>query len=121
MTTATIRTFLPGGAHTGSSGFTNYMGPAPTTAAVFAEFPKAVIVDGSDDWSAKVEYRPQRLCKTWKITPLAYYHSGISGIARSGVVLSQTDFRRFRTEYQAAFNADPSAKLRVIKPPRRKP
>lgn len=85
------------GASTGTSGFRNYIGTPDvegTLAQVFAKYPRAVVVDGNDDWFAPIQSSPARACRKNGITPLAYFHTGISGISKSGVVLKASDYRK---------------------------
>lgn len=100
-----LKEYLPSQRHVSSSrgAFVNYTGGAPTPEAVWADFPDAVIVDGSDDWTAP-DYR-----SVWKLqrefdTPiLARFHTGISGITRSGIVVSPDVFDDFRRRYAVRF------------------
>jgi hypothetical protein len=90
-----------GGASTGTTGFTNFVGKSNNEgalAAVFADFPDAVVLDGSDDWYSNPLSRPSDICREMEIKPLALYHSGISGIAKSGVVIRFEDFERLADE-----------------------
>lgn len=100
-----MKTYLPGGTHVSSHGFVNYMGAAPQPDAVFRDFPDAVIVDGDDDWFAPKIKRPQVLAEKAGITPLALFHTGISGITRSGVVLSEADYERLREYFTATYGS----------------
>jgi hypothetical protein len=80
--------------HVGISGFTNYLpgDPRSQIAAVFQEFPDAIIVDGTDDWGAAREFRPETFEGSYGVKPLAYFHTGCSGISKSGIVITQEDF-----------------------------
>lgn len=89
--------------HTGSSGFTNYSNNKPNPMAVFKDFPAAIIVDGSDDWSAERHHRPQRAVQDAGIEPLAWFHSGISGVSKSGVVLTPADYAKLEEFYLREF------------------
>ena len=90
------------GASKGTSGFTNYMGGYSDVhfneklKSVFEDFPNAVIIDGSDDWYAKIEHSPSTLCNKFHIMPLADFHTGISGISSSGKVIEKEDFIRLK-------------------------
>lgn len=95
-----------GGSHTGTSGFINHFpgGPlcdARARARVFRDFPNSVIVDGSDDWYSPPWSRPAMLVNRYGIKPLAYFHSGISGISKSGVVLTREDWETLRKRCEA--------------------
>jgi hypothetical protein len=100
-----LKTYLGTGSqtHTGSSGFTNYFGNKPNPMAVFRDFPAAIIVDGNDDWSAKKEMRPASVVQDAGIQPLAWFHSGISGITKSGVVLTPKSFAKLEAYYLREF------------------
>lgn len=89
------------GASTGTSGFTNFAGASEaakieTIARIFAENPDAfVVIDGDDDWSALMDRRPPTFCEHHHIPMIALYHTRNSGIASSGVVLSEKAWREF--------------------------
>ena len=83
-----------------STGFVNYFPSTERTErAVKAAYEKfgdnIVIIDGDDDWNASKIFRPVSLCNEWKILILDYFHSGISGISKSGVIISKYDFEKF--------------------------
>lgn len=103
-----LKTYLGTGSdkHTGTSGFTNYFNNKPNPTAVFADFPDAVIVDGSDDWCAALEARPAMVVDKAGIVPLAWFHSGISGITKSGVVLTEAQFAQLDAYYRATFEQE---------------
>lgn len=93
-----------GRGHTGSSGFTNFWpgtrdDVARGLAAVFEAHPGAVVVDGDDDWYASEADRPACWPELFGVEALAFFHSGISGISKSGVVLSREDFDRIEREF----------------------
>ena len=88
------------GSHTGSSGFTNHFSGGPicrakALARVFRDFPDAVVLNGSDDFTAPLPFSATKLCRAYGIPLLAYFHTGVSGIARSGVVISKASYERF--------------------------
>jgi len=89
--------------HTGSSGFTNYFNNKPNPMAVFKDHPTAIIVDGNDDWSAPKNTRPASVVQDAGIEPLAWFHSGISGITKSGAVLTPKDFTKLEAYYLREF------------------
>ena len=101
-----IKTHLAsGGKHVGTSGFVNYIGGASTARvhaaleAVFAEHPGAVVLDGSDDWYVNDCRRPGTFPNIFGIKPLARFHTGCSGISKSGIVVSRGDFERIELEF----------------------
>lgn len=101
--------------NTGTSGFVNYFNNKPNPLAVFKDFPDAVIVDGSDDWNSKVEACPTSVVGKAGIEPLAWFHSGISGIMKSGVVLSEEQFAQFTTFYRETYDMDPNDLLTIYR------
>ena len=126
----TIRTFMASNdAHVSSSGFTNYFGRMNAAEVsnlhknMRAELGEHVIIDGTDDWGAKVEHRPETFFFTYKRSLgipngpeqcdglLGYYHSGISGISKSGIVVTPEMFDElsewYANEYGKAIDAGP--------------
>ena len=100
--TTTYNAHGPG--HTGTTGFTNYFpGTDEQLAAaldrVFAEHPDAVVLDGDDDWYACDCHRPATFPHVFGIEPIAYFHTGISGISKSGIVVSREDFERLERDF----------------------
>lgn len=90
------------GVYTSSYRNVNYTGSADipnTLKKVFAEFPNAIVVDGSDDWYASTEASPTKICDILRIKVLAYFQSGTSGIACSGVVVDPSDYIRMTNVY----------------------
>jgi len=69
--------------------------------------PGTVIVDGSDDWDAPLEVRPEALVGEFGLRPLAWWHTGTSGQCRSGVVLSSEEYARFADAYRTRFGCAP--------------
>lgn len=105
--------YATGRGMTGSSGFTNYFGrPTPEDIAKLhtkmkAELGEHVIVDGDDDLRSSDEvrmyYTVDKFTKDTGRKPLAYYHTGVSGITRSGIVLTPEDFDAMTEWYEAKF------------------
>jgi hypothetical protein len=97
-----IRSFNPGDAHVSSSigAWVNYFGAAPDKLSCLKTCEEEVqqtciIVDGSDDWCSPAYSRPQTfvgdLIPAEKI--IAWYHSGISGITKSGFIIRHSDLK----------------------------
>lgn len=91
------RAKVTGTSHTGTYGFTNYFAGSSEDVArglekVFADFPDAVVIDGSDDWFAKPWTRPGKFINAFEIKPLALFHSGSSGVSKSGIIITEEDF-----------------------------
>lgn len=129
-----LKTYNPQERHVGSSGFTNYMGAteeqyAAARAQVFADFPGSVIVDGSEDWTVPPEWRPSTFLAPRRpnhqgydrdpapVTVLALYHSGISGIVRSGIVVSAEDYAKLAAWYEASYGKKLDVRMRVYHAP----
>lgn len=107
-----MKTYNPQSSSVSSSigAWVNYSGASAaelqkTRQQVFADFPDSVIVDGSDDWNDPIYRRPQAFLEKLDIKPLAFYHSGISGITRSGVVISKNDFIVLEQKYSENFKS----------------
>ena len=107
-----MRTYNPQSSSVSSSigAWVNYSGASAvafqkTRQQVFADFPDSVIVDGSDDWNDPIYRRPQAFLEKLDIKPLAFYHSGASGITRSGVVISKNDFIVLEQKYSESFKS----------------
>lgn len=84
----------------GSTGFVNYFPSTERTERnvkeAFQKYGENIaIIDGDDDWNASALFHPSTLCEKWHIPLLGYFHSGISGISKSGVVISKNDLENF--------------------------
>lgn len=66
-------------------------------------WPGCVILDGSDDWYADDRVRVHDLCNAWRIVPLAWWHTGVSGVTPSGAILTAAQFDEFRGLYRRRF------------------
>lgn len=77
----------------------------------------AVIVDGTDDWNAPDYVRPEVLVDRYGIVPLAWWHTGLSGQTRSGVVLTREQYAVLRAEYAVDFGCDLEAIPGLAEPP----
>lgn len=123
MKTKEVPAYLPDGAHVSSSrgAWINYFGRAPDPYTVLVECSARVgepciLINGSDDWTRPHKERPQ----AWVgpvIEPdqvVAWYHSGVSGITRSGLVVRQSDAaqigRRYADLFGVTFHSTPSVK-----------
>ena len=84
----------------GSSGFTNYTPSSKRLKAaleeVFSDYPDAIVVDGDDDWFKPYVVRPAEFAKALNIKPLGWFHSGVSGMALSGVVLDASGWGKMK-------------------------
>lgn len=122
----TLKTYQgTGQSHTGSSGFTNHFGSAsPEKLAKLHEQMKAelgehVIVNGEDNVCSPLNTRPEyfghHFFRATGRTVLAYYHTGISGVTKSGIVLAPEDFDAmtewYATEYGMAMTDNRALKL----------
>jgi hypothetical protein len=116
-----LKTFYAvAGSMSGSSGFTNYTPGRPNDIRkaleeVWREFPDAVVVDGSDDWMAPIQRAPYRWQREFGIDQLADFHSGISGISRSGLVLTEEAYLKLRQAFQLRFGGAVESSVRVYR------
>lgn len=96
---------VSGGTHVSSHGHVNYIGGASkdklrtVLERVFQDHPGAVVLDGDDNWYANNCRRPEAFVRIFGIVPLAYFHTGISGISKSGVVVTREDFEKIEREF----------------------
>lgn len=93
---------------TSSNGFVNYDFATPkglrrALDAVFAEWPDALVVDGDENWSGREQNRPEVFARKAGIAPLALFHTGISGVTHTGIVVTDVDFERLAEDYQARY------------------
>ena len=110
------------GGFAGSSGFVNYHGStkeslAQTLQEVWAQFPGAVVINGSDNWEAEPYQRPERLAHllTEKgIHPVAKFHTGISGMSCSGIVVRGEDMAGVQACYREQYGCELDAVLKVF-------
>ena len=107
-----------GGSTTGTPGFTNYFGggdvcAARTRAAVWRDYPDAVILNGNDDWNAPTIARIPNLCAEFGIKVLAYFHTGTSGIMKSGVVLMKEAHKELKSRTQEKYGRGPNARTYI--------
>ena len=91
-------------AHVGYSGFTNYFpGTSEDIAAalekVFEDHPGSVVINGTADWLSPRFERPETFRHQFDIQPLAMFHSGISGISKSGIVVTAEDYQKILREF----------------------
>lgn len=84
-----------------------------------SELGEHVIIDGSDDWGANVKHRPENFIMQYNRERLgiqsgpklldgvlAYYHSGTSGVTKSGIVVTPETFDAL-SEWYADKYGDP--------------
>lgn len=117
-----IKTFYAtGSGHVSSTGFTNFFSGTPekirsVLQTVAKEFPNAVVINGDDDWYSKSEVRPETWRNLFEIEILAYFHSGISGISKSGIVIDQKNFEKLKDRYQEEFGIplEEKGKLKIF-------
>ena len=130
-----LKTYNPQGRHVSSSvgRWVNYTGAThaqyrETRAQVFADFPGSYIVDGSDDWSAPPERRPQLFCDEPRVVersdgnkkvglgigrPLAFYHSKTSGVTCSGIVISEEQYELLKVRYAETYGCNLTERCEV--------
>lgn len=106
--------YATGQAMTGSSGFTNFIGRMSEDRkmklheSMKAELGEHVIVNGNDDLRDKLHNRPEYFHMQFKKETgtdglLALYHSGISGITKSGIVVTPETFDAMTEWYEKTF------------------
>lgn len=83
-----------------SNGFVNYSCSSERTLAaakdVFRKWGNnVVIINGTDDWNGCGVFHISSLLHRFNISKLDDYHNGISGITKSGAVISSTDLEKF--------------------------
>jgi len=111
------------GAMTGTSGFTNFEGVSDVPAGlaeVWLDHPDAIVVNGSDNWSSAFSDRPWSFVEHLGFKPIAWFHSGISGIVRSGAVISQETFEALSAAYKVAYSHELGLMNTVYWPPTHK-
>jgi len=107
-----IPSYNPGGASISSSvgAWVNYFGQAPDKFSCLKESEEkvgepCVILNGSDDWCAPRESRPQTfvgdLVSSDKI--IAWYHSGVSGITKSGFIIRHSHLKELWQAFVAKY------------------
>ena len=79
---------------------------------VWADYPDAVVLDGTDDWLAPEWVRPELFPELFGIEVIALWHTGASGKSASGLVLSPDWYaaldERYEEHYGVAIEAVPS-------------
>lgn len=119
MSTNNIPEYLPGGKHVSSSigRFVNYIGPAPDAYSALRECESltgedCTIINGSDDWNSPKSLRPQSFVPREMV--VAWFHTGISGITRSGCVVRSKDVDQIKKDYESNFTLVNWSRLKVI-------
>lgn len=97
--------------HSSSSGFINYISATGEQIrhklnAVFATHPDAVVIDGDDNWYADDKDRPPVFLNVFNLQPLATFHTGISGITKSGVVVDQESYQALKDLYAEKYDVE---------------
>ena len=101
-----VGVYRAGGApHSGSSGFINFMPGTPegfkkALTEVFTDHPNAVVIDGKDDWNAPKILHPDLIAKRANIKIIDEFHSGVSGISTSGIIINSKDFKKFKESFK---------------------
>ena len=118
-----MKKYIPFGTsnHTSTSGFTNYFGSATETIdqmvnRVFEETPNCVVVNGTDNWYADTLCKPEVLFnqhfKTSK-EPIAFFHTGTSGISSTGIVIAIEDYNALSKAYQEKYGFAMDKKMKI--------
>jgi hypothetical protein len=83
-----------------SSSFVNYTPSKERTAnnvnAVLQKYGNDIaIIDGNDDWNGCIIFKISTLLNKFGIETIDSFHSGISGISKSGCVINKSDLSTF--------------------------
>lgn len=103
---------------TSSNGFVNHIFSTArdierTKHQVFNEYPDAVILDGEESWHSADHKRPEVFARKFKIDVIAYFHSGISGVTHSGIVISKESFETINNLYKETYGFDLASHITV--------
>lgn len=119
-----------GGKHVSSNGFVNYLGGrlhGDDLKALHDRIAKecgrpgvpVVIIDGSDNWNDSAHRQGaylRRLARDNGIPILAEYHSGVSGINNSGMVIERKDLLKLATLYHQEYERKLDEVMKVYQP-----
>lgn len=88
---------------------------------VFADSSKHVVIDGDDDWYAPKIAHPMLVASAAGIPVVGTFHSGISGISSSGIVIMEGHYSSFKSKYielskDSEYVKVPQAQLSFRKP-----
>lgn len=75
-------------------------------ANVFKDFSSGVIIDGEDDWYAPRLSHPDEVAKEANVKVLALYHTGVSGISKSGIVIDEKQLEKFLSKFRSLKKKD---------------
>ena len=118
-----MKKYIPIGTstHTSTTGFVNYIGN-PTEAIdqmvnrVFKETPNSVVINGTDNWYANTFDMPEIVFKEhFKLSkePIAFFHTGTSGISSTGIVIAIEDYNDLSKAYQEKYGFAMDEKLKI--------
>lgn len=87
-----------------STGFINYFPSSERTKEAIAQAYRdcgkdIAIIDGEDNWYASRIFHIGYLLQRFNIKKLADFHTGISGISKSGAVIAKKDLPKFIREF----------------------
>lgn len=74
-----------------------------TLKQVNEDLPQSIVIDGLDDWNRPAKDRPETWMKMLNIPILAYFHSGISGLSKSGIIIDRLEFTKLKSKYEDNF------------------
>jgi len=88
-----------GNKHVSSNGFVNYFnytaeGINRALEEIYKDLGDVVVLDGDDDWYGKAIYKPCRIAEEAGVKVLAFFHTGISGMTCSGIVIASGDLEK---------------------------
>lgn len=74
-----------------------------TLKQVKEDLPHSIVIDGLDDWHRPAKDRPETWMKILNFPVLAYFHTGISGLSKSGIIIDRHEFTKLQSKYEDNF------------------
>jgi hypothetical protein len=115
-----MKKYIPFGTstHIGTTGFVNHFGiPSETMEhmvnRVFEENPNSVIINGTDNWHAPEFAKPEVMFSKMNKKPIAFFHTGTSGISTTGIVITIEDYNDLSKSYQEKYGFAMDKKLKI--------
>lgn len=118
-----MKKYIPFGTstHTSTTGFVNYFGNPTETIdqmvnRVFKEIPNSVVINGTDNWYANTFDKPEIVFKEhFKLSkePIAFFHTGTSGVISTGIVIAIEDYNDLSKAYQEKYGFAMDEKLKI--------
>jgi len=118
-----MKKYIPCGTstHISTSGFINYFGNSTETIdqmvnRVFKETPNSVVINGTDNWYANTFAKPEAVFNEhFKMSkePIAFFHTGTSGISSTGIVIAIEDYNALSKAYQEKYGFAMDKKMKI--------